>query len=148
MRTLPNKVEFGCEAIAKERDLELQLWITNNTDKTLRGLVVQNCVMLAQLAEFDQLSSENKLISNPFVAGFNAAKNRWIITGWQQCVRPWANPPCPCIHSDPQFPDCEPGATERLRGVVTFYEGTDVQSEFARLEKLLEARISTGAARE
>ncbi|MFO0942403.1 MAG: hypothetical protein U0930_16825, partial [Pirellulales bacterium] len=62
------------------------------------------------------------------------------ITGWQQCVRPWANPPCPCMHSDPQFPDCEPGQTKRLRGVVSFYSGSGIDAEFKRLEKLLEEK--------
>jgi hypothetical protein len=41
---------------------------------------------------------------------------RWIITAWERCQRAWADPPVPCLHSDPQFPDCAPGETQRLRG--------------------------------
>lgn len=134
VRQLPNGVEFGCTAEPKERDLLLNLWIKNGSDEPLSGLVVQNCMMLARAAGFDQRTNDNKLIEKPFVACHDGTKSRWIITGWQNCVRPWANQPCPCMHSDPQFPDCPPGETRQLKGVLSFYAGTDIQSEFKRLE--------------
>jgi hypothetical protein len=42
----------------------------------------------------------------------------------------------PCLHSDPQIPDCPPGETRRVRGWLSFYEGSDVQAEFNRIEAL------------
>ena len=39
----------------------------------------------------------------------------------------------PCLHADPQFEDCLPGVTRHLRGWVSFYEGTDIESELTRL---------------
>jgi len=137
VRQLPNGVEFGCMAHPHERDLRLNLWIKNGSAETLKGLVVQNCMMLARAAGFDQLTNDNKLIEKPFVACHDGTKSRWIITGWQNCVRPWANEPCPCMHSDPQFPDCPPGESRELEGVLSFYVGTDIQSEFKRLEPLI-----------
>ena len=59
---------------------------------------------------------------------------RWIITAWDPVHRCWGNERCPCLHSDPQFPDCPPGETKRLRGWLSFYEGTDIDSELLRIE--------------
>ncbi len=138
-RKLPNDVEFGCEATVSSSELQLELWIKNGSKETLRGLVVQNCVMLAQAKGFDQLSNDNKLIAKPFVACHDAQKKNWIVTGWQKCVRAWANQPCPCMHSDPQFDDCPPGETRRLKGVLSFYSGSDIESEFKRLAPMIAA---------
>jgi len=137
VRQLPNGVEFGCEAQSDERDLKLNLWIKNGSAEPLQGLVVQNCMMLARAAGFDQLTNNNKVIAKPFVACHDGTKSRWIITGWQNCVLPWANEPCPCMHSDPQFPDCPPGESRQLKGILSFYVGTDIPSEFKRLEPLI-----------
>lgn len=139
LRKLPNDVEFGCDATVNDSELQLELWIKNGSKETLRGLVVQNCVMLAQAKGFELLSNENKLIAKPFVACHDAAKKNWIVTGWQKCVRPWANQPCPCMHSDPQFDDCPPGETRRLKGVLSFYSGSDIESEFKRLTPMIAA---------
>jgi hypothetical protein len=38
------------------------------------------------------------------------------------------------LHSDPKFPDCAPEETQRLRGVLWFYEGTDLDAELKRME--------------
>ena len=56
-----------------------------------------------------------------------------MITAFEPCHRSWA-PPCPCLHSDPQFADCPPGQTRRLVGRVSFYEGTDIAGEFRRID--------------
>lgn len=34
------------------------------------------------------------------------------------------------------LPGCSPGAAKRLRGWLSFYEGTDIQGELDRIEKL------------
>jgi len=135
-RTLPNKVAFGTRAAAERDHVRMEMWLTNGTDKPLRGLVVQNCVMLKGLAGFDQQTNDNKLFRQPYVACHNADKSRWIITAWQPCQRAWGNPPCPCLHSDPKFPDCDAGATVRLKGWLSFYEGADIDGELARVARL------------
>jgi hypothetical protein len=111
----------------------MKLWITNGTDETLRGLVVQNCVMLKGAPEFNAMNNDNKVFRDPFVACRNSAGDRWIITAWGNCVRAWGNAPCPCMHSDPQFPDCAPGETQELHGWLSFYEGADIDGELQRI---------------
>lgn len=135
-RTLPNGVAFGARVEPREADVRFELWLKNGTNATLRDLRVQNCVMLAGAPEFAARTNDNKVLRDPFVACRDEAGRRWVITAWERCVRPWANPPCPCLHSDPQFADCEPGATQTLRGWLSFYEGADLDGELARLRGL------------
>jgi hypothetical protein len=131
-RRLPNQVSFGAKVTAGAGEVRMELWLTNGTNSTLRGLRVQNCVMLKAAPGFEPLTSDNKLVEKPFVACRNAAGDRWVITAWEPCQRAWANPPCPCMHSDPQFPDCQPGQTQRVRGWLWFHEGTDIRQELER----------------
>jgi hypothetical protein len=133
-RKLPNGVVFGTRVPPTKSEVRMEMWLTNGTKETLKGLVVQNCVMLKGLPDFDQQTSDNKLLRNPYVACHNSDKTRWIITAWEPCHRPWANPPCPCLHSDPKFADCEPGKTSRLAGWLSFYEGADIEAELKRIE--------------
>jgi hypothetical protein len=133
-RVLPNRIAFGAKVQPVTNGVRMELWLRNGTDQPLTGLRVQNCVMLKGAAEFNQQTNVNKVLSSPYVACRSPETNRWIITAWEHCKRPWANPPVPCLHSDPQFPDCAPGETQRLRGWLSFYEGRAVEEEFKRLE--------------
>ena len=51
------------------------------------------------------------------------------------CHRPWDNQNCPCMQSDPKFPDCAPGETKHLRGWHSFYDGENLDAELERIEK-------------
>ncbi len=133
-RTLPNGVVFGTIITPTTTEVRLEMILTNGTREPLKGLLVQNCVMLKSLRGFEQQTADNKVIQKPYVACRNAAGDKWIITAWEPCIRPWGNPPCPCIHSDPQFPDCDPGQTVRLRGWLSFYEGKDLAAELKRID--------------
>jgi len=135
-RTLPNKVVFGTRVIPQRDHVQMEMWLTNGTVVPLKGLVVQNCVMLKGLTGFEQQTNDNKVFKAPLVACHNADKSRWIITAWTPNHRAWGNAPCPCLHSDPKFPDCEPGQTVRLRGWLSFYEGADVSKELERIGKI------------
>ena len=134
-RKLPNGVLFGTRVAPRADHVAMEMWLTNGTKETLRGLVVQNCVMLKSLTGFDQQTNDNKVMRKPYVACRNESGDKWLIAAWEPCVRPWANAPCPCLHSDPQFPDCEPGQTVRLMGWLSFYEGKDIEAELKRIEK-------------
>jgi len=133
-RTLPNKVSFGAKITPSRRAVRMEMWLTNGSAEKLTGLIVQNCIMLKSAAGFNKQTNENKLHSAPYAACRNQKGDRWIITAWEPCERAWSNSPCPCMHSDPRFPDCPPGKTVRLRGWLSFFEGTDVKNEFARIE--------------
>lgn len=134
-RMLPNKVAFGTRVTPARDQVRMEMWLANGSDEPLRGLVVQNCVMLKGLVGFEHQTNDNKMFQRPYVACHNAERTKWIITAWEPCQRPWGNAPCPCLHSDPKFPDCEAGKTVRIRGSLSFYEGADIQGELGRIDK-------------
>ncbi len=133
-RTLPNGIAFGVKAVPDKEAVRMEMWLRNGTDERLTDLRVQICVMTKMAAGFAGQTNENKVFTNPYVACRSASGNRWLITAWEGCDRPWGNERCPCFHSDPKFPDLEPGQQTRLRGWLSFYEGPDIRAEFARIE--------------
>lgn len=135
-RRLPNGIAFGTKVVPHPDSVRMTMWLTNGTTAKLTDLRVQNCVMLKGASGFTSQTNANKVFSKPYVAARSEDGKRWVITAWVPCDRAWANAPVPCLHSDPKFPDCEPGETKTLRGWLSFYEGTDIQSEFKRIDGL------------
>lgn len=135
-RRLPNGVRFGAKVTPGKDGVKMELWLSNGTKQTLTGLSVQACAMLRGMPGFAKRSNDNKAFVKPFAACRDASGERWIITGWEPCERTWANPPCPCLHSDPKFPDCAAGKTVTVKGWLSFYEGKDVEAEMRRLRKV------------
>ncbi len=133
-RKLPNGISFGVKVRPTKEAVLMQMWLKNGTDKKLSNLLVQNCVMTKMAEGFEQQTNGNKVLTNPYAACRDQSGRRWIITAWTNCERPWANPDCPCFHSDPKFPDLEPGEKSTIYGWLSFYEGEDVENEFARIE--------------
>jgi hypothetical protein len=134
-RTLPNGIVFGSRVVPEEDSVRMSMWLTNGTPHTLTDLRVQNCVMLKGAAGFAPQTNDNKVMRGPYIACHSPDRKRWIITAWLPLQRTWGNEDCPCMHSDPQFPDCEPGQTQRIHGWLSFYEGTDIQRELGRIER-------------
>jgi hypothetical protein len=133
-RKLPNGIEFGVKVVPMKQAVRMELWLTNGTREKLTDMRVQNCVMLKGAAGFTQQNNDNKLFVGPYAACRSEDGKRWVITGWLPLHRGWANAPCPCLHSDPKLPDCEPGKTVRAQGWLSFYEGEDVQGEIRRID--------------
>jgi len=133
-RRLPNGIAFGTKVAPGVDAVRMEMWLTNGTKQRLSDLRVQMCVMLKGAEGFEAQTNDNKVIRSPYVACHSADKKRWIISAWDPVHRPWANPPCPCLHSDPKFPDCEPGETRRLKGWLSFFEGSDLDGELRRIE--------------
>ena len=133
-RTLPNGFAFGVKVWSTPEAVHMEMRLKNGTEQKVSGLSVQNCVMPKMAKGFAALTNENKVFTDPYVACRNEEGTRWIITAWEGCERPWGNEDCPCFHSDPKFPDLEPGQEHRLRGWLSFYEGTDIEAEFTRIE--------------
>jgi hypothetical protein len=134
-RFLPNKVAFGATVRPRTDCVAMELWLTNGSAEVWRDLRVQNCVMLKGAHGFEQQTNANKIFQSPYVACRSDDGARWVITAWDPFHRAWANPPVPCLHSDPKFPDCAPGEGRVLRGWLSFYEGTNITSELARIER-------------
>ena len=133
-RRLPNGIEFGTTARALSDHIEMTMWLKNGTDVKLSDLRVQNCVMLKGAKEFELQTNDNKQFISGYAIASSPDKTRWIISAWEPIDRAWANPPCPCLHADPKFPDCKPGETQTLRGWQSFFEGQDINQEIQRIE--------------
>jgi hypothetical protein len=135
-RVLPNGIRFGAHIDTQRDHVAMKLWLKNGTKQPLTGMRVQNCVMLKSASGFNQQTNENKLADGSFSVCHSPDKKRWIITAWEPLHRAWYNERCPCLHSDPKFPDCAPGQTVEIQGWLSFFEGTDIKRELARIRKL------------
>lgn len=134
-RKLPNGIAFGAKVTPGKDAVAMELWLTNGTKEKLTDLRVQVCVLLAAAKGFEELDNKNKVFKGPYAACKDKDGKRWVITAWDPLHRAWGNAKCPCLHSDPRFPDCAPGETQRLRGRLWFFEGDDVEAEIGRLER-------------
>jgi hypothetical protein len=135
-RQLPGGITFGSRVTQDADSVSMEMWLSNGTSAPLTGLRAQVCVMLKGLIGFNSQRRRNAVVDGPWIAipsdPGDGQPRRWIITAWQPNHRAWDNPPVPCIHSDPIFPDCPPGQTVRVHGGVWFYTGDDVRPEIAR----------------
>lgn len=134
-RKLPNGIVFGTTIVSARAGVRMEMWLTNGTQEKLTDLRVQVCTLLKGAAGCEQQTNDNKVFSGPYAACKTADGKRWIVTAWQPLHRAWANPKCPCLHSDPKFPDAPAGQTVKASGWLSFYEGQDIEGEFKRLEK-------------
>jgi hypothetical protein len=137
-RKLPNGIAYAAQVEAVEGAVKMQLSLTNGTKEKLSDLRIQNCVMLKGAPDFAEQTNDNKVFRSPFVAVKDKSGRRWVITAWQRCQRAWGNAPCPCLHSDPQFPDLAPGETSTITGWLWCYEGDDLDAELSKLARRLE----------
>jgi hypothetical protein len=134
-RRLPNGIVFGTRIVPTKTEVRMELWLKNGTKEKLTNMRVQNCVLLKGARGFAALSNDNKVFAPPYAACKSADGKRWVITAWVPHQKSWGNVKCPCLHSDPIIPDCAPGATQTLRGWLSFYEGDNIQAEFQRIDK-------------
>jgi hypothetical protein len=134
-RELPNGIAFGVKVEPMRESVRMEMWLKNGTRQRLSDLRIQICVMPKMAAGFAEQTNENKVFRDPYAACRSSDGERWVITAWENCHRPWGNERCPCFHSDPKFPDLEPGQMHRLRGWLSFYEGPDIEAELKRIEQ-------------
>ena len=134
-RELPNGIAFGVNVEPRRESVRMEMWLKNRTKQKLSDLRIQICVMPKMAAGFAEQTNENKVFRDPYAACRSSDGKRWVITAWENCHRPWGNERCPCFHSDPKFPDLEPGQMHRLRGWLSFYEGIDIEAELERIEQ-------------
>lgn len=135
-RRLPNGIEFAATVVPRKDHVAMTLTLTNGTSEALTDLRVQMCAMLKGAPGFTAQSNDNKQRIGPYAVVHDEGGSRWIITCWKPNHRTWFNERCPCLHSDPKFPDCAPGQTHTLSGWLSFYEGEAIDAEVARIEAL------------
>jgi len=131
-RRLPDGLEFTARIVPQRTHVDLELGLHNGTTERRSNLRAQVCIMLKAAPGFAAQTNDNKALDKRYVAVRSSdGKDRWIATIWQR-GRPWANPPCPCMHADPVFPDLAPGERSLLRGRLFFHEGTDLEATVKR----------------
>lgn len=133
-RKLPNGIAFRAWAKPYPNEVHMELELTNGTSETLTDLRVQQCAMLKGAEGFDPQTNDNKRFDSPYAVVHDPSRSRWIVHAWSRPQRVWGNPPCPCLHSDPQFPDLKPGESARLIGRLWFHQGTEIDSLLNRLK--------------
>lgn len=136
-RTLPNGIRFDVDVVALQDHVKFTMSLFNGTELTLSDLRVQMCAMLKGMHGFQEQTNDNKIFRGSFAACHSEDKTKWVIWAWEPIQRTWENPPCPCLHADPQFPDCPSNEAREIRGLFAFYQGTDIDSEIDRLGSLL-----------
>lgn len=135
-RVLPNGIVYECRVRCHSDHVRMQLQLTNDTKHELTDLRVQNCVMLKAAQGFNAQSNENKTTHGTYAVCCSDDGKRYMITAWTPLHRVWFNERCPCLHSDPVFPDCDPGQTVFVEGWFSFYEGENLEEEIRRIESL------------
>ncbi|WP_298869325.1 hypothetical protein [uncultured Gimesia sp.] len=136
LRKLPNGIQFHTVVVPRKDAVLMDMLLTNGTDKPLSKLHVQNCAMLKMAKGFSQQNNANKVFRAPYAACKSESGNHWIIMAWSPCFKTWGNQKCPCLHSDPIFPDCPPGETTHIKGWFSFFTGTNIEAEFDRIDQL------------
>ncbi|MBF0431292.1 MAG: hypothetical protein HQK83_08445 [Fibrobacteria bacterium] len=135
-RKMPDSTVIGSFVIPSKTEVRFQQWITNNTQNTLRGLRVQDCLMLSMMPGFNELNDNNNVVSGGYIARHGGNQKHWVIMAFGPSGEAWTNPLVPCMHSNPTFPDCAPGETQKIRGWLSFYEGDDIQAELTRINAI------------
>jgi len=132
-RILPDGLSFSVRVAATRDGATMELRLKNGTDRRLTELRAQVCVLLKEAPGFNAQTGDNKLKIEG--AGVCAVRSddgkRWIATVFEK-PRLWENPLCPCIHSDPVFPDLAPGEEAVSRGRLFVFEGADLKKEVDR----------------
>lgn len=117
---LPNNVAFGSKVRIEGDSVAMEIWLTNGAGQRLTGLRTQVCVLTRGASGFAAQTNDNKLLGKTRASVRSGDGRRQIHTEWERAGRVWANPRCPCLHSDPVLPDCDPGQTVRVTGRLWF----------------------------
>ncbi len=133
-RVLPDGVEYFARVTPAADGAEMELRLKNGSATPMLKPWAQVCVMLKGAPGFTAQVKENKILLE--AEGLCAARSedgkRWIATVFDKPRKIWQNPPCPCVHSDPGWPDLAPGEESVVRGRVFYWEGDDLRAEVAR----------------
>jgi len=93
-RTIPHWITFGGKIVRTEQGVDLELFIRNNSDGLLNGIILQTCVYLRAIKEFAEYTADNKYVHVadhgwiPILQAqsLNAKKDKYAI-GWRGGVR-------------------------------------------------------------
>ena len=61
----------------------------------------------------------------PVIVTCSNERERLVAMTWfGDTARIWGNRQHPCMHTDPRFPDLEPGESSEVKGAILFFEGS------------------------
>ncbi|HEX7900995.1 MAG TPA: hypothetical protein VF950_24765 [Planctomycetota bacterium] len=124
-RVLPDGLEFHARVAPSDRGAKMELRLKNGSDRKRTALRAQVCVMLKGAPGFTAQTKDNKRhLPDAVCAARSDDGRRWLAVVFEG-GKTWDNPPCPCIHSDPTFPDLAPGEEAVARGRVWYAEGEE-----------------------
>ncbi|MCA2964533.1 MAG: polysaccharide deacetylase family protein [Acidobacteriaceae bacterium] len=115
---LGDGVKIGATVRLEGGEVRMTCRVENGTAETLREMRAQVCVMFRNAPGFTAQTNDNKTLGER-VATVRAGE-RAIHVEWTPVQRVWGNPRCPCMHSDPRFPDCRPGEAVEAQGRMWF----------------------------
>lgn len=128
-RVLPDGLEFTARVSPAARGVDLEMRLRNGGDLIRKGLRAQVCIMLKGAPGFKAQTKDNKrYLPGAVCAARSEDGTRWLLVRFER-GKTWDNPPVPCIHSDPSFPDLEPGAESVALGRVWYSEGAEPPRE-------------------
>ncbi len=132
---LDNGVEFGARVQCAQDGADLELWLLNGTSESLSGLRTQICLMLKGAPGFEPQHNDKKQFEAPLALAQSEDGQHWMALAFEHCGRAWGNPRCPCMHSDPVFPDAAPGERVVLRGQLRFCTQDNLEKTKAALQE-------------
>lgn len=126
---LPNGIEITAIVTPLRESVEMELIVKNGSDEDMEFINGQVCIMLKGAENFDELTNDNKVLTNRIAAVRSEGGDRWILTQWDQLRRTWGNAHCPCLHYDPILDPCEAGKTVSVKGKIWFHQGDSLQTK-------------------
>lgn len=127
-------LQYRTRVVPGESMVAMEIQLTNHSQDKLTNLRAQVCNHLKGALGWHEQIGSNKVMSGSWIACGNEEGTKWVLTSWRNPDRAWHNPPVPCIHSDPSFPDCEPGESVTAQGLIKFHEGSDI-TEFLEISE-------------
>lgn len=136
-RELPNGVAIEVDIEPIESGARMAIRLINGSETTLRGLRAQICALLRGMPGFQEQANDLATFEGSYSVRRSSENDQhWIVLAFEPCHRAWGNAPCPCLHSDPSFPDCPPGESVEARGIFSFVEADDAQQAIAAVEAI------------
>ena len=111
-----------------------QVWasIPQERKQIGEGRVWPGCNVRGQRYQNDNWYIADHECDAGFIAVRSKERERYVAIFWPKCRLVFTNTNCPCIHADPELPDCAVGEEVSLSGEVIFHEGS-LQSLVERL---------------
>ena len=135
-RTLPNRVEFGVTIKPEAAAVRMELWLRNGTTQKLSGLRVQNCLMLAARERIRRADERQQGFSRTILRRSRRRRQPLGDHGLVTDPTMLGQREMPLPARGPSASRLRAQETVRAYGWLSFYEGTDIDSELRRIDQM------------